>query len=183
VHHAIVDAPPDVVFEAVLEHDLGDALRESRPVRLLFAVRAAPVRLLGRLRGQPPEDAGDAPMHLRDVGSWGWVYLGDEPAREVLVGAVGVFWGRNVRWRPTTADEFAGFEEPGWAKIAWNFSLAPYGEGRTLLTTECRTRATDAASRRKVLRYWRVVGRFAGMVMAANLPVIRRHAEERVRAA
>jgi hypothetical protein len=48
------------------------------------------------------------------------------------------------------------------------------------LTTECRTRATDDDTRRKFLRYWRVVGRFAGMVMAANLPVIRRHAEERV---
>jgi hypothetical protein len=32
-------------------------------------------------------------------------------------------------------DAFTEFDEPGWGKIAASFSVLPYGEGSTLLTT------------------------------------------------
>ncbi|MGE3141608.1 MAG: hypothetical protein AB7O53_19335, partial [Thermoleophilia bacterium] len=81
--------------------------------------------------------------------------------RELVVGGVGRFWTPQITWREVPAQEFAGFAEPGWAAIAWGFHITPTGDGRTLIVTECRTRATDAPSRRAFLRYWRLVGPFA----------------------
>lgn len=60
------------------------------------------------------------------------------------------FWGGETRWRDTEASDFAFFAEPGLARIACNFSLRPYGAGRTLVSYEARTQATDTASRRSL---------------------------------
>ena len=62
--------------------------------------------------------------------------------------------------------------EPGFGKIACNFSLRPYGDDRTLVTYECRTLATDEAARRGFMRYWRPLAPFIGVVMRSQLRVI-----------
>ena len=62
------------------------------------------------------------------------------------------------------------FAEPGWGKIACNFTFLQYGSG-TLLAYECRTATTDPASRRKFARYW-LVRPFAAYIMRAALVTI-----------
>jgi hypothetical protein len=42
--------------------------------------------------------------------------------------AVGKFWQPVIEWRDVPRAEFNGFAEPGWGKIAANFSVLPYGE-------------------------------------------------------
>jgi hypothetical protein len=64
--------------------------------------------------------------------------------------------------------EFARFSVPGNARIACNVLVVPENGG-TRVTYEARTPATDAASPRGFLRYWRFVPPLAGAVMRAAL--------------
>jgi hypothetical protein len=72
--------------------------------------------------------------------------------------------------------EFRDFSDPGWGKIAANFSVTPYGEN-TLLSYECRTVTMDPESRRRFLRYWWVIRPFVGHIMRATLAKIKADAE------
>jgi hypothetical protein len=69
--------------------------------------------------------------------------------------------------------------EPGFGKIACNFSLRPYGADRTLVTYECRTLATDETARRGFMRYWRPLAPFIGLVMRSQLRVIEAETADR----
>ena len=74
--------------------------------------------------------------------------LGERAGTEIAFGAVGVFWHPQIEWHDVARDDFAAFAEPGFGKIACNFSVRPYGAGATLLSYECRTATTDDESRR-----------------------------------
>jgi hypothetical protein len=49
--------------------------------------------------------------------------------------------------------------------------------GRTLVSYECRTLATDAAARIGFLRYWRPLSPFIGVVLRAQLGAIARQTQ------
>lgn len=74
------------------------------------------------------------------------------------------------------ASGFATFDEPGYAKAAFSFELAPAGE-RTLLTTETRVLATDEAAKRSFGRYWRLIHLGSAAIRIAWLRAIRRRAD------
>ena len=59
------------------------------------------------------------------------------------------------------------FDRPGFAKIACNFSLRPYGDWHALVSYECRTKGTDPGSTRAFLRYWRALSPLIGFVLGA----------------
>jgi hypothetical protein len=100
------------------------------------------------------------------------------PDREIVFGAVGVFWTPTIEWNLAVAPEtFAEFDEPGWGKIACNYSALRYGTHRTLLTYECRTRTTDDASRRRFNRYWWVIRPFVRHIMQATVETIASRAQ------
>ena len=61
----------------------------------------------------------------KGVGLPGWKLLGDRDD-EVAFGAVGRFWQPRIQWRDVPLEEFAGFAEPGWGKIARDFTVLPY---------------------------------------------------------
>jgi hypothetical protein len=104
----------------------------------------------------------------------GWLVLGETPGRELAFGAVGKFWQGTIEWRDVDRSEFAGFAEPGFGKIACDLRVQPCGEGRTLLTYECRTGTTSPDARRKFARYWWLIRPFVGHVMRATLATIQR---------
>ncbi len=111
-------------------------------------------------------------MRLENLADQGeWVGLGREDGVEIAFGAVGQFWGGRTEWRAIAAADFAGFAEPGYAKIGCNLSFRDYGD-RTLVSYEARTVATDAAARAAFLRYWRVVSPFVGVVMRGTLRLV-----------
>jgi hypothetical protein len=168
-HARHVAASPDRVDEAVRAVTIGD----MPLARVLFALRAAPARLIGRaVRPRPT----DAPL-LGYVLRFGFGLLGDERGDEVVVGMIGQPWklvaGESRRFeRPA---EFLAFAEPGFVKAAMNFRFEAQGAG-TRLTTETRVLATDPHSRRRFRRYWLVIRPGSGLIRRSWL----RAAERRV---
>lgn len=180
VEHLVVDAPLDVVFSAVRTMDF---LEVSSPMMdAAMFVRALPERIGRKMRGDeapPPESATLADM-FDGPGSelfTGWVGLAEDAPHEIVFGAAGKVWQPEIEWKALRAEEFAGFDEPGFAKIAAGFSLREYGEGRTLLTYEARTANTDEESTRRFRRYWWLVHVFVGVVLRAALRTAKKLAE------
>jgi hypothetical protein len=156
VHATEVEAPPERVFAAVRRLDLG-----SSPIN----------RALFLARGLLPRG-----LKLSDLMARGFVLLGEDPPRELVLGLVARPWTLLGGIRRLDADGFRRFDRPGYARIAWSFVTAPM-DGGTRLTTETRIRCTDPASRRKFRWYWRVIGPFSGVVRREALLVIKRDAE------
>jgi hypothetical protein len=168
--HAIVRRDPAATFRAARELDF---LSVRTPLLdLAMWARGVPARLTGRAAAPPPRlvlSEGDALP--------GWLVLGDVPDREIVFGAVGTFWQPSIEWRDVAVGEFTAFAEPGWGKIAANFSVVPYGEHATLLTYECRTTTTDPRARHKFQRYWTLMRPFIGHIFRATVHSIRDDAE------
>ena len=71
---------------------------------------------------------------------------------------------------------FVAFREPGYAKVAMNFSVEPVGD-LTRLATETRVLTTDAASLRKFGRYWRLIRPGSAAIRRGWLGAAKRRAE------
>jgi hypothetical protein len=174
IEHRVIDGSLDDVYAAVLEADFMRAARDNPAVQALFAVRTAAERLTARVRGATAQEP-DEPDRLRlaDLPAVGdWIRLGEDPPHEIAFGVVGRFWGGVTAWEHIDADTFRAFDRPGFARIACNFSLRPYGSARTLVSYEARTQATDPQARAAFLRYWRPVAPGVGVVMRAQLAVV-----------
>ncbi|MEW5916758.1 MAG: hypothetical protein AB1762_10145 [Gemmatimonadota bacterium] len=179
----VVDASPMLVYDSMLDADFRDAVRNHAVVRSLFAIRAAAEWIAAAARLRPYRKASTVgPLRLRDMPLRGeWVVLGKDWPNEVAFGAVGRFWAGETRWVNTGAGEFQTFDSPGFAKIGCSIYLRALTGGRTLVTYEVRTRATDHHSRRAFLRYWHFVAPFVGVVMTALVKTIERRATVRAR--
>jgi hypothetical protein len=180
IEHRVMQAEPERVWHAVLDADFMKTAEEVPAVRLLFGARTAAERAVSAVRGQPahPQPEPES-MRLSELPNRGeWVLLGRNPPREIAFGAVGRFWAGETAWEEIAAEDFAGFNRPGLAKIAANFSLRPYGAARTLLSYECRTQATDPSATRAFMRYWRPLSPFIGVVLRAQLRTIESTLEE-----
>lgn len=167
--HIVVAADPATTFAAVRALDLLTV--HSPLLDLSMWLRGLPARLSGKAAPRLPKLVIDTEMGLP-----GWTFLGQRPNREIAFGAVGRFWQPTIEWRDVPVFEFRSFDEPGWGKIAANFSVRPYGASATLLTYECRTLTTDPGSRRRFLRYWTLIRPFVGHVLRATLRQIRENA-------
>jgi len=170
VHAVRLFAPPEGALRAVKLVGLG----EMPLVRVLFAVRSVPAYVAGK-RGLPT--AGMPPLY-RQMLDFGFVSIGEEPGRELVVGGIGQMFrasgGRTPVFRD--ASEFVAFREPGYAKVAMNFSVWPERSGSEL-HTETRVVATDAASRRRFGRYWRLIQPGSALVRRNWLAAAKRRAE------
>jgi hypothetical protein len=168
VESRILDAPAGTVYQAAIHADFLDAVRENRTVRALFALR----QFLLRAKAVAPAPGS---LRLVDIPERGeWVKLGEDAPGEFAFGAIGRFWAGETVWRTVNAPDFAGFAEPGYAKIGCRMLVEPCGDGKTRLTYEARTVATDDSARRGFLRYWRFVSPFVGYIMRSTLAVIAR---------
>lgn len=180
IEHLVVDAAPPEAFAAVLAADFMEAARESRAVRSLFALRSAGEHALAAVRHRPLVEPEYATLRLADLTDHGeWVVLGTDPPSEIAFGTIGRFWSGETTWEVIDARDFASFDRPGFGRIACGFSVRPYGERRSLVSYECRTTTTDAASRTAFLRYWRPLAPFIGVVLRAQLRVVARDAARR----
>jgi hypothetical protein len=177
----VVQAPIHIVYDSVLTTDMLDAVRRNPIVRALFAVRSWAERVAAAVRHRPFEEPPTpATLRLADLEWRGeWVVLGVQRPVEFAFGVIGRFWAGETRWLTIDGGAFTSFSQPGYAKIGCNMWLRPLDDGCTLLFYEARTRATDDASRREFLRYWRFVAPFVGYIMRATLAVIARNAESR----
>jgi hypothetical protein len=170
--HLVVPADPHTTLAAARELDFVSV--HTPLLDTAMWVRGLPARL----RGQPLPEVKRLCLATGD-GMPGWLSLGERADRETAFGAVGKFWQSTIEWRDVPLAEFTGFAEPGYGKIACNFSVRRYGTGRTLLTYECRVATTDPVARRRFARYWRLVRPFVGHIMRATLAAVRTDATRR----
>ena len=155
--------------------------------RALFEVRASDIqffRTLTTIRrlGRPgPESILNAPerMPILDVAlRTTFVRLEEEPERELVVGTTVIAPPGAAVPRTPNAYREAG---PGFAVAAMNFRIEPDGQGGSLLTTETRVFAGDAASRRRFARYWSVIYPGSALIRREWLRAVEKRAEDNER--
>ena len=157
VHGRTIDASPAATWEAL--HELRG--EEVAAMRLLMGIRT-----LGRGRG------GDSPTVLDSFGRMGFRVLDEEPGSQLVVAGIGRFWQPSGGLRRVESrEQFSSFEEPGYAKVAFDFRLED-GE----LSTETRVAGTDAGARRRFGLYWLAIRPGSGLIRREWLRAIERRA-------
>ena len=151
-HRVTIAAPAARVLDAVKTTDL---LRD--PI----------VRGLLKIRGKCPDV-----LTIESLGEAAFTVIARSDD-EIVLGKVARFWQRKAIDHPDGATRFAAFDEPGWCKAAWNFSLSSRN-GSTLLETETRVRSTDPATKRRFGAYWLLIRPFSGLIRRRALAMIRR---------
>lgn len=169
-HSVWLCAPPDRTLEAVKSVPLG----EMPLVRLLFAIRSLPASTRGK-RGLPAEKTTSL---YEQMLAFGFIRLAEEPEREVVLGGVGQMFRLSGGVTPVVRDarSFLAFGEPGYARVAMNFSVEA-ARGGTRLATETRVLTTDPDSRRRFGRYWRVIRPGSAAIRRSWLLAAKRRAE------
>jgi hypothetical protein len=179
----VAAADRDRAWHSLLDVDLLRVGREAPVVGMLGALRMLPEIVGHLLHGERPAKPPET-MRLRDLPSipmyeGGWILLGERPGEEIALGLVGKFWRPVIEFaRITTAEEFRGFDEPGFAKTVYDLSVREFGADKTLLSGVMRTATTDEHARRWFRRYWTFgVGSGAHILVWALLDSARRAAE------
>jgi len=167
-----IAAPASRVYETLLRHSLLD----SPLARFLMALRGLP-EAIGRLIKRRPLQKFCIPS-ISEIEDSDFFRLAEMPGEEIVLGLVGQFWklsGGLVRIK--NADEFGGFVKAGYTKAVLNLLVIPMSENLSRLSTETRVQATDSMSRRKFLRYWKIIGPFSGLLRRDMLRRIKHEAE------
>lgn len=165
-HHCLVAAPAGRVFRAVWELNLG----RSPLVGALMRLRELPWRLRGQRR--LPLKAGS----LEQLVEAGFILLGRDEPRELVLGLVGQPWRPSPELLRLTPREFIGFARPGQVKVAMNILVEPLAAGACRLSTETRVQSTSPGARRRFLPYWLLIRPFSGFIRRQMLLAIRRGA-------
>jgi hypothetical protein len=171
-HSTTIAASADQVWAALAQVSTG----ELGLFRLLMSLRVLPGRLLGRPRLRFDAEEPLLGWAVR----FGFTILGQDAGRELVVGAIGQPWrlvgGRSVA--VAGGEDFAAFDQAGYAKMAANFRLASIAGDRAIrLSTETRVACTDAASARRFARYWWLIRPASGAIRRSWLAAIKRRAE------
>ena len=174
-HRISVAAPPEAVFAALGETDLGDALL----VRVLLGARALPGALRrGRAGMRSLSQRTRAPITLRSFEARGFTRLAERWPTELVIGLEGRFWRPDGDLCTPLATAFADTPPaPGAARAVWNFFVTPKSDGTTELTTETRVLCADDAARRRFLPYWLLIRPGSGLIRRYMLRAVRRTAE------
>ena len=160
-----------------------DALAAARAVTanelpvllVLMGLRSLPAAIARRSRRRV-----GAPL-LDDFTRMGFAPLADSP-EELVYGGVGRFWQPSGGLMRVPAGEFAGFAEPGYAKIAWTLEAEPLGPASSRFRTETRVSTTDPRSRRLFRRYWAVLSPGILLIRRESLKLVKAEAERRFHA-
>jgi hypothetical protein len=168
-----VDAPAEYTFAAARDMDVN----RSALVRAIFALRTLPSRW-----GRESRERTSMPL-LTETLALGWRILAEIPNREVVVGAVTQPWKAEVEFRGVEPDAFAGFAEPGYAKIVWTLAAEPLGPATSRFETETRVSTTDPRSRRLFRRYWAILSPGILLIRRESLKLVKAEAERRFREA
>jgi len=158
-HQRQVRASAWRAFQATRQLDVGSSVA----IRILLALRG-----LGR---------GSQGFSIASLISRGFVLLGEEPGREVLLGVAGQFWKPDGGIKRLSANDFAFFDTPGYAKAGWGFHYQELAPGRTMVTTETRVICYGEDARRRFRRYWFLVRPFSGLIRLEALRLLARAAE------
>jgi len=126
--------------------------------------RALPAGILNAPKGEPI---------LELASRTSFQILAEERGREIVLGTLVIAPPGCER----SNVDFKTLRAPGYALAAINFRVNDSGHGKSLVSTETRVYATDAPSRRKFARYWRVIYPGSALIRRMWLRAIRRRAE------
>jgi hypothetical protein len=165
-HGRHVAAPPERVFRVIRELEAGQIRFFHVLTWLRRFGRPLPPGILNAPKGEP----------LIGVAvRGGFVVLGEDPPREIVVGMVVV--GQDRLTPPLSAADYRGLVGPGFAKGTMNFRVTTDGASGSLVTTETRVHATDAGSARRFGMYWRIIQPGSAFIRTMWLRAIARRAE------
>jgi len=112
--------------------------------------------------------------------SIGWVVLAEQPGREIVLGSVTQPWLAAPVFRSISANEFRGFAEPGYVKIAWTLRADPVSASSSIFHTETRVCTTDSEARMRFRRYWSFVAPGVELIRLVMLLPLKHDAERRM---
>lgn len=158
-HTIIVHAPVQEVYESASSIDLS----KSVYIRKLF-----------KLRGLPR-----SALTLSGLQKIGFTMLGKNPNHEFLLGLIGQFWTLKGDLQKVEPAAFQSFDQKGFAKATWNFSMEPLTKEKTTLRTETRIYCLDRKSYIKFRFYWLLIGPFSSWIRRESLKIIKQEAENK----
>jgi hypothetical protein len=168
IHETRVAAPASLTFSVARELDM----QRSPLVKAIFAGREV-------LMGAKSSGQREPRSFLSEVLELGWRVVDESAGRHLVMGAVTQPWKADVHFRGLTHEEFAAFDEPGYAKILWTIEVEPRAGATSVFHTETRVSTTDADARRRFRRYWSFVSPGVRLIRREMLRMIRREAERR----
>ena len=156
-HDINIRAGAESVYSAISEIDVAD----SPVISWLLWLRGMESKglLLEKMRG-----------HKFEI-------LGEEKNREMVIGLAGQFWRPTGNLQEVDAGSFREFNEPGFAKAAWNFSLDEAG-GETKLATETRIQCMGDTARSRFGFYWTFIQPFSAWIRMEMLKLVKKKAQE-----
>ena len=166
----MVAAPVETTYAAARAMDLMDSVA----IRAIFRGREL-------LMGATATEARKPQPLIDEVLGLGWGVLAQDPGRELVLGAVTQPWEPEVRFRSLPPDEFAAFDAPGFAKIAFTIRAESLGPATSRFYTETRVATTDPEARRRFRRYWTMVSPGVRLIRRETLRLVRSEAERRYR--
>ena len=165
-HHAIsVAASPERVF---------DAIERVRANDIAFFKTLTWIRRGGRRLPESIVNASDTASLLDVATRSGFIYLVNDPPRELVVGTI-VMAPRGSRGI-LTPESFKASLPPGYALAAMNFVVRPEGPNASIVSTETRVFANSPESRRRFAGYWRLIYPGSAIIRRMWLRAIRKRA-------
>jgi hypothetical protein len=79
--------------------------------------------------------------------------------------------------RLSDPDAFAGWDEPGTVRVAFEHAVRPLDDGRAEIVSEARVEPVDRHARLRLRAVWAVLGPFERLVAAEPLALAARRAE------
>jgi hypothetical protein len=146
VHTMRIAAPPERVF---------DAIKQVRADEIFLFHTLTWIRRGGRQLPPSIMNAGSRDSLLEVATKGGFIWLGDDRPREIVVGTV-VDAPAGFRRGTITPGLFTA-PPPGFALAAMNFVVTPDGANGSVVSTETRVFASSAPARRRFAAYWRVI--------------------------
>lgn len=167
-HSIRVAAPKEKVYVAIKAVTAGEIPLFQMLTWIRRGGRSGPAGIMNAPADQPILDVATRTSFL---------LLAEEPNHEIVVGTAVIV---PPGWRPSrspTPDDFKAVHEPGFAVAAMNFLVEADGPAASIVTTETRVYATDASSRRRFIRYWRLIYPGSALIRRMWLRAIARRAE------
>jgi hypothetical protein len=132
-----VDAGTEQTYQAVRALDPDQVAQTIPFMQLMVRLRDRPARL-GR---RPHRVIPPAPeILISEQYRQAFLLIDEEQGEELVIGMIGKFMSpTQMEFHRFDPPQFAGFDEPGYGKVAISFLVLPYGTGRSLLCTETRT--------------------------------------------
>jgi hypothetical protein len=158
LHWGVMGGTQAAIYSRIRTKDLGS----SRLIRWLFKFRGLP----------------ESALSIDGLFEVGFIRLAEEPGREFMVGIIGRFWKGSGDLKKLSPPEYSAFEQPGYNKAVWHFSVEPVDDHRCRVATETRVISYGRPAKLFFRIYWQLIAPFSGLIRREMLKMIEREMEK-----